>query len=66
MRLKKISDYETGAVYALVEATDTEAGEVKAWLEEHCKGDYRMDRFHLVLKHPAEILFVLRWIDKCT
>lgn len=61
MRIKKISDYEYSTVYALVEATDSEAGDVKAWLEENCKGLYRMDRLHIVLRHGADIMFALKW-----
>ena len=61
MRIKKISDYEYSTVYALVEATDSEAEDVKLWLEENCKGLYRMDRLHIVLRHGSDIMFALKW-----
>lgn len=63
IELKKINGTASYSIYALEgDPTNLEYTDFVVWLNDHCLGDYTLDRYHLFIGYKSEVLLTLKWI----
>ena len=62
IELRKLNRNEEFGLYAIQgEPTQSEYIDFNIWLDTHCLGDYKLDRYHLFIGTKSELFLALTW-----